>query len=154
MLLAGLLTRAVLEGYLTAGWTGPEAVDRLLTLEFWTSDSGGSMAEKEDAARNEGHNPSDDKRHIVDEFEEFDPDEMPSLEDALKVLFSPSDVRQRKDGPAKEFEADMEDRLRKACFLRHSSWPFLTFCASVLRYSSFDFQSLHAFRGSRAAISS
>ncbi|KAJ7301659.1 hypothetical protein DFH08DRAFT_760092 [Mycena albidolilacea] len=99
LLLAGLLTRAVLEGYLTAGWRGPDAVDTLLKVGL-----GLGTAEP----------PKDDREK--DEFAQFDPDELPSLLDAARMLF-PAGLRDgnaaRKGLPEEEFEMEMETRLRR-----------------------------------------
>ncbi|KAJ6504570.1 hypothetical protein C8R47DRAFT_1209855 [Mycena vitilis] len=96
LLLAGLLTRAVLEGYLTAGWRGPDAVDCLLKvgLGLGTPQQG-------------------DAPGLRDDFAQFDPDELPSLLDTARMLF-PAALR---DGNAankglaeEEFEMEMETR--------------------------------------------
>lgn len=73
-LLAGLLTRAVLEGYLTAGWTGAQAVRCLLLVGLGVESDTGRWGDA-DLDMNE------------DEFAEFDPDELPSLVDAVRTLF-------------------------------------------------------------------
>ncbi|KAF7315831.1 hypothetical protein MIND_00099300 [Mycena indigotica] len=93
LLLAGLLTRAVLEGYLTAGWQGPDAVDCLLKVGL------GKQTPREDG----------------DEFEEFDPDELPSLLDATRLLFPAlRDGNKEVKGQAEEeYENEMETRLRR-----------------------------------------
>ncbi|KAJ7071955.1 hypothetical protein C8F01DRAFT_1101965 [Mycena amicta] len=95
LLLAGLLTRAVLEGYLTAGWQGPDAVDCLLKVGL-------------------GKQPphaEEDK----DEFAEFDPDELPSLLDATRMLFPALRDRNKevKGQAEEEYENEMETRLRR-----------------------------------------
>jgi hypothetical protein len=69
-LLAGLLTRAVLEGYLTAGWTGLGPLQVLLGVGL------GSPAPPDAAA------PAVDDKYV-----EFEPDGMPDLSDAVDVLF-------------------------------------------------------------------
>ncbi|KAJ6561926.1 hypothetical protein B0H19DRAFT_1143038 [Mycena capillaripes] len=104
LLLAGLLTRAVLEGYLTAGWRGPDAVDCLLKVGLGL----GTPMPQAQAQENAGPKP--------DEFAQFDPDELPSLLDAARMLF-PAALR---DGNAankglaeEEFEMEMETRLRR-----------------------------------------
>ncbi|KAJ7238556.1 hypothetical protein B0H12DRAFT_90290 [Mycena haematopus] len=103
LLLAGLLTRAVLEGYLTAGWRGPDAVDTLLKVGLGL----GVAAE----APKDG-----DKDGEKDEFAQFDPDELPSLLDAARMLF-PAALRDgnaaRKGLAEEEFEMEMETRLRR-----------------------------------------
>ncbi|KAJ7471454.1 hypothetical protein B0H11DRAFT_1867624 [Mycena galericulata] len=102
LLLAGLLTRAVLEGYLTAGWRGPDAVDCLLKvgLGMRTESMGAGAPPKET---------------LAEEFAEFDPDELPSLLDAARMLFPAlRDGRLTNKGLAEEeFEMEMETRLRR-----------------------------------------
>ncbi|KAH6913587.1 hypothetical protein BKA70DRAFT_1096335 [Coprinopsis sp. MPI-PUGE-AT-0042] len=113
LLLAGLLTRAVLEGYFTAGWRGVEATECLLLLGLGINV--GSLEEANPSAEEE-----EDEEEVVDsadvdddeakrkreklrkwkkrrkalelfdedeEFSEFHPDEYPSLFEALRVLF-------------------------------------------------------------------
>jgi len=108
MLLAGLLTRAVLEGYLTAGWTGLEAVECLLTVGTGTVDA------NDETGNGKGRRVEGDE-DVNGDLEEFDPDELPSLFDAVKILFpasrSGSPVVK---GPAEqEFEIEMDERLRR-----------------------------------------
>ncbi|KAK0469520.1 uncharacterized protein EV420DRAFT_1633943 [Desarmillaria tabescens] len=98
MLLAGLLTRAVLEGYLTDGWRGSHAVECLLTVGLGIIEPvPGREAEPDQA------------------WKEFDPDEMPSLSEAARVLFP--GLRQgaplRKGAEEQEFEMEMDERLRR-----------------------------------------
>ncbi|CAK5268188.1 unnamed protein product [Mycena citricolor] len=93
LLLAGLLTRAVLEGYLTAGWRGPDAVDCLLKVGLGM------------------HPPLTEPK---DDFAEFNPDELPSLPDAVKMLFPTLRNPMGNKGLAEEeFEMEMETRLRR-----------------------------------------
>ncbi|GLB40540.1 hypothetical protein LshimejAT787_0804110 [Lyophyllum shimeji] len=96
LLLAGLLTRAALEGYLTAGWRGSQAVECLLTV-------GLGMAESEQSEK------------VEIGFEEFDPDGLPSLLEATKLLFpsSQSGPSQKKGKAEEEYEAEMCDRIRR-----------------------------------------
>ncbi|KAF7305936.1 hypothetical protein HMN09_00747800 [Mycena chlorophos] len=98
LLLAGLLTRAVLEGYLTAGWQGPDAVDCLLKVGL------GKQSPLPDDLDDE-----------TDEFSEFDPDELPSLLDATKMLFPAlrDGNKQMKGQAEEEYENEMETRLRR-----------------------------------------
>lgn len=99
MLLAGLLTRAVLEGYLTAGWRGSHAVECLLTVGLGIVDN------------------ADRKGDTGDQFAKFDPDDLPSLLDAIKLLFPGlRTVAPLKKGQVEEeFEAEMYERLQRVC---------------------------------------
>jgi hypothetical protein len=78
LLLAGLLTCAVLEGYLTAGWTGLTPVQVLLGVGL------GSTATPQASP------PTRD-----DEYDEFEPDDMPDLLNAVSVLFPSWSVNHR-----------------------------------------------------------
>lgn len=106
MLLAGLLTRAVLQGYLTAGWRGTQPVECLLTV-------GLGMAESIDVEESGG------------DFEEFDPDDLPTLLEATKLLFPAfrTSAPPRKSQAEEEYETEMRGRLQRVCsaFLVNSS---------------------------------
>jgi hypothetical protein len=120
MLLAGLLTRAVLEGYLTAGWKGLDAVDCLLMIGQGIvdidADSDRKKGKEKDEGVSNGEICQDDD--FEDNFEWFDPNELPTLKDAARVLFpalrnSRTTPLFKKDGADAEFEQEMEERLRK-----------------------------------------
>lgn len=103
MLLAGLLTRAVLEGYLSAGWRGTRPVECLLLVGIQGESGGLPGARTGDRPRiergvsgasgqgrvdtidddDEGSESGGDE----EEFRELDPDGLPSLGQALRVLF-------------------------------------------------------------------
>jgi hypothetical protein len=104
MLLAGLLTRAVLEGYLTAGWRGPQAVECLLTV-------GLGMAEN-----------ADTEPEFCNGYEHLDPDDLPSLLNAIKLLFPVwrSAAQVRKGQAEEEYEMEMHQRLTRV-----SIWTLL-----------------------------
>ncbi|KAI9449095.1 hypothetical protein BJY52DRAFT_274177 [Lactarius psammicola] len=70
LLLAGLLTCAVLEGYLTAGWTGLAPMQVLLGVGLGSAVT-----------------PEASPLTANDEYNEFEPDDMPDLPDAINVLF-------------------------------------------------------------------
>ena len=78
-LLAGLLTRAALEGYLTAGWRGLEPLQALLGFGL-----GGAASPDEDGG---GAVPRSPVLAADDKYVEFEPDGMPDLSDAVDVLF-------------------------------------------------------------------
>ena len=82
LLLAGLLTRAVFEGYLTAEWRGLEPLQVLMGFGL------GGVAISRDA----GDDGNGAIRRLCavatdEKFVEFEPDGMPSLSDAVDVLF-------------------------------------------------------------------
>lgn len=95
MLLAGLLTRAVLEGYLTAGWRGPHAVECLLTVGMGMAEN----AETEPEPRSG--------------YEPLYPDDLPGLLEAIKVLFPSwrTAAPARKGMAEEEYEMEMHQRL-------------------------------------------
>ena len=108
LLLASLLTRAVLEGYLTAGWRGLDPVRCLLTV-------GLGMAE------------GDHHDEPLDGFEEFDPDGLPTLREAMKVLFpsSKSLSPPGKSQAEEEYELEMHDRMRMVCIIGQSGFTWV-----------------------------
>ncbi|KAH7915600.1 hypothetical protein BJ138DRAFT_1141249 [Hygrophoropsis aurantiaca] len=114
MLLAGLLTRAALEGYLTGGWRGLDAAECLLSVGLGMNDDG---SRNQNVSRDSsGH--TDDTDEEDSAFEWFDPDDLPGLKEAIRIMF-PTLQRTRngesfrREGAEAEFEAEMEERLRK-----------------------------------------
>ncbi|KAI5120116.1 hypothetical protein M0805_002200 [Coniferiporia weirii] len=94
-ILAGLLTRAVLEGYLSRGWKGPAGMECLLGVGLGLGPSIPNAKEADE-----------------DEFIHLDPDDCPSLLDAAKILF-PNLCRQVRvsDGPEAAYEVEMLERI-------------------------------------------
>ncbi|KAG5221772.1 Enoyl-CoA hydratase [Salix suchowensis] len=93
LLTSGLLTRAALEGYLTAGWRGVEAIECLLTVglgmsgsDEFSDDSEASTSEDDHSKEGGTEDPSSKT------FEDFDPDDLPALQDATRILFLPYDT--------------------------------------------------------------
>ncbi len=80
-LLAGLLTCAVLEGYLTAGWAGLAPVQVLLGVGLGSAVT-----------------PEASPLTTNDEYNEFEPDDMPDLPDAVNVLFPSRSVNTSPSG--------------------------------------------------------
>jgi hypothetical protein len=145
-LCAGLLTRAVLEGYVCGGWKGLGALETLMKVglglqpdalnapsegspsPFADGDGEGSAQEYYHPHRH--HN----NHHRENPYEEFDPDDFPTITESAKVLF-PS-LRQRavsiesmglieqrvlKEAPEQEYEYDMEDRLSRVRIWIHKA---------------------------------
>ena len=145
-LCAGLLTRAVLEGYVCGGWKGLGALETLMkvglglrpdVLNVPTEDTPSPLVEDggEGSAQeyynphrhhNHHHNHHHHHHHFENPYEEFDPDDFPTIAESAKVLF-PS-LRQRttsinslglmeqqstKEAPEQEYEYDMEERLSR-----------------------------------------
>jgi len=132
-LCAGLLTRAVLEGYVCGGWKGLGALETLMkvglglrpdVLNIPTEDSPSPSVDGdgENSTRQHHHQ----HHHDNDPYEEFDPDDFPTITESAKVLF-PS-LRQRatslnslgmveqqvvKEAPEQDYEYDMEERLAR-----------------------------------------
>ncbi|KIL56816.1 hypothetical protein M378DRAFT_16745 [Amanita muscaria Koide BX008] len=116
MLLAGLLTRAVLEGYLTAEWRGVEAVECLLTVGLGVEDQVAKILAQDNEEMEEV------------KYEQFDPDDMPGLTDAIKLLF-PSlreTTPSRKAVSEEEYEAEMFERLRRFYDVRQLAPDLMT----------------------------
>ena len=124
LLLAGLLTCAVLEGYLTAGWTGLAPVQVLLGVGLGSAGV-----------------PEVSPLTTSDEYDEFEPDDMPDLPNAVSVLFPSwsggasgggnytgsggrqgSDPRVAGEGWA-EFSHEMGQRTARVCD-NCSAWRF------------------------------
>jgi len=97
MLLAGLLTRAVLEGYLTAAWRGPRAVECLLTVGLGIAEDVDTELEPKSG------------------FEHLDPDDLPNLLDAMRLLFPVwrTALPMRKGHAEEEYEMEMHERLTR-----------------------------------------
>jgi hypothetical protein len=100
-LLSGLITRAVLEGYIMCGWKGTDGVEILMGLGMQTPKDLSKSSESSTSAslRKYGRDDeqedsdSDDEEETpgskswLDEDPSLEPDEMPSLEEAGRILF-------------------------------------------------------------------
>lgn len=82
LLLAGLLTRAVFEGYLAAEWRGLEPLKVLLGFGLGGIGMSHDVDDDEDGAVRRSRAIAADEKYV-----EFDPDGMPNLSDAVDVLF-------------------------------------------------------------------
>ena len=143
-LCAGLSTRAVLEGYVCGGWKGLGALETLMkvglglrpdVLNVATEDTPSPLAEGDgEGSAQQYLNPHQyhhHNHHHDNPYEEFDPDDFPTITESAKVLF-PS-LRQRatsinslgmmeqqqvvKETPEQDFEYDMEERLSRVRML-------------------------------------
>lgn len=122
MLFAGLLTRAALEGYLTGGWRGTEAVDCLLTVGLGMVDAPESRNVKDvkdgTTSQSGSETQVNDDSEVGDEFKWFDPDGLPSLREAARIIFpslqtSRTGTYQRREGAEAEYEQEISERLRR-----------------------------------------
>ncbi|KAG5652203.1 hypothetical protein H0H81_005824 [Sphagnurus paluster] len=95
LLLAGLLTRAALEGYLTAGWRGTHAIECLMTVGLGPVE----------------YQPLE--QDMAGGFTEFEPDGLPSLLEATKLLFPNCQSPHIKGHAEEEYEVEMRERLRR-----------------------------------------
>jgi hypothetical protein len=116
MLLMGLLTRAALEGYLTGGWRGTEAIDCLLTVGLAMVDPPENRNGTTSQSGNETH--FNDDSEVGDEFKWFDPDGFPSLREAAQIIFPSLQVprtaaHSRREGAEAEYEREISERLRR-----------------------------------------
>ena len=82
LLLAGLLTRAVFEGYLTAEWRGLEPLKVLLGFGLGGIGMSHNVDDDDDGAGLRSCAIAADEKYV-----EFEPDGMPNLSDAVDVLF-------------------------------------------------------------------
>ena len=82
LLLAGLLTRAVFEGYLTAEWRGLEPLQVLLGFGLGGAGISHDADDDDDGAVRRSRAIAADEKYV-----EFEPDGLPSLSDAVDVLF-------------------------------------------------------------------
>lgn len=152
-LCAGLLTRAVLEGYMCGGWKGLGALETLMKVglglrpdvlnippEDSPSLSADGNGESSAQQYHHYHHYHHHHNHHDSSYEEFDPDDFPTITESAKVLF-PS-LRQRatsinslgmveqqvvKEAPEREYECDMEERLStvRPRFLQVNMWAFV-----------------------------
>ncbi len=115
MLLAGLLTRAVLEGYLSGGWTGLQAVQCLMLVGFGINEKAQVDRDRESVYEGEVEDEEDG-------FASLDPDELPSLVEAIKILFpNLRDHSSGKKGRAEEeYEMEMLERLKRASWFPYT----------------------------------
>jgi len=153
-LCAGLLTRAVLEGYVCGGWKDIGALETLMRVglglrpdvpDLPTDDSPSSSEESSGESstqqhRRHSHRNHHHHHHPDSHYEEFDPDDFPTITESAKVLF-PS-LRQwttslnqmgvaeqqiMKEAPEQEYEYDMEERLAsvRPRFCQVGAWAFV-----------------------------
>ncbi|EPT01689.1 hypothetical protein FOMPIDRAFT_1119901 [Fomitopsis schrenkii] len=129
-LFGGLLTRAVFEGYMTAGWRGTEPLELLLGVGLGTNMHAGhrphGASNPRGAPTNGGVNhdessdEDDDDEEEEDQFKEFDPDDMPDLDEAARVLFpslrdpmTRATGAPRREGAELEYELEMRERMQR-----------------------------------------
>lgn len=155
LLTSGLLTRAALEGYLTAGWRGVEAIECLLTVGLGMSGSEELSDDSEAATSEDDHSREGGTEDpSAKAFEDFDPDDLPALQDATRILFpslqifedpAAGSTADGTQGPIsrspveEEFANEMMDRMRRVglglcCILLDSMWLISTLLESVLRH--------------------
>jgi hypothetical protein len=138
-LCAGLITRAVLEGYMTHEWTDVCALETLMKI-------GTGLSPSVISANVEGV----EQEAVEYAFAEFDPDDLPSLLESVKILFPSlryngySQEVIPKEAEEAEYELEMEERLARVSVgafspsLRHSQ------TCLVLRHLSNDSGSLNS----------
>ena len=125
-LLAGLLTRAVLEGYLLKGWKDTWAAETLLSLGLSEGFRRGKPDEK--AALDlfelvEGELPT---------ANELDPDDLPSVLEAGRILFGGDCATVKENGQTvepiaqEEFALEMRKRMNEVCYTLCVHLPCLT----------------------------
>ncbi|KAI0833594.1 hypothetical protein BC628DRAFT_1307798 [Trametes gibbosa] len=135
-LLSGLLTRAVLEGYLTASWRGIEPLEVLLGVGLGITPSMPRANGSQNRERNEmGAPPSGTQAGLASsgddpEFRDFNPDDLPELEEAARILFPSlrepigggnTPVYYAREGAELEYELEMTERLARFYAVPHST---------------------------------
>ena len=140
-LCAGLLTRAVLEGYVCGGWKGLGALETLMKVGLGLrpdvlndpaedspspsgDNNGGSPTQQHH--HHPHHHHHHHHHHHDNQYEEFDPDDFPTIMESAKVLFpslcqratalNPLGLMEQqivKEDPEQEYEYDMEERLSR-----------------------------------------
>lgn len=130
MLLGGLLTRAALEGYLTGGWRGADAAECLLSVGRGFNDNI-ETSEEEDLGDSA--------------FEWFDPDDLPGLKAATRILFPSlrraSGAPLRSDNMEVLYHVEMEARIRRVSLFGDIVMQSYSLRLSVFRYSPADARS-------------
>ncbi|CCM01910.1 uncharacterized protein FIBRA_03981 [Fibroporia radiculosa] len=125
-LLAGLLTRAVVEGYMTAGWRGVGPLEILLGVGLDIAKVAASGRSNDRQRPNVGPSPGKSREDATvheeeDEFKRFNPDDLPELDDATRILFpslrdafgASNTVYRQKEGAELEYEIEMMERLQR-----------------------------------------
>lgn len=139
-LLSGLITRAVLEGYVARGWKGADYIEILMGVGLGIRDVGTRRQSSGIGGfRDDNQLPASSAPVVEDARDEFDPDEMPGLVDACKVLFNglvrdatspamaPLDSTETTTGAAEqEYVQEMEERLSEFLGISHSCPDFAT----------------------------
>lgn len=127
-LLSGLITRAVLEGYVARGWKGADYIEILMGVGLGIRDVGTRRQSSGIGDfRDDNQLPASSAPIVEDVRDEFDPDEMPGLVDACKILFSglvrdtalpvPLDPIETTTGTAEqEYVQEMEERMSEVSF--------------------------------------
>ncbi|PCH42113.1 hypothetical protein WOLCODRAFT_163530 [Wolfiporia cocos MD-104 SS10] len=168
-LLAGLLTRAVFEGYMTAGWRRIEPLEVLLGVGLGLNrtarrpNTGNAQDRGQARQGNPGASEVDSLEDEEEELKYFDPDDLPELEEAVKVLFpalrdplagGPNQMYNRREGAELEYEVEMMERLQRfydvppstpdlATHLEDLQWQFpaeaveraaVRFCEAIARW--------------------
>ncbi|KIJ52413.1 hypothetical protein M422DRAFT_243198 [Sphaerobolus stellatus SS14] len=128
-LLCGLITRAVLEGYVARGWKGAEYAEILMGVGLGIQGVG-TRRSASGFNNNSASTSSNVSQQLLDVLEgrtEYEPDEMPNLVDACKLLFSglvqdaryPDAKEKATKTPEQEYVAEMEERMNEFLTVPH-----------------------------------
>ena len=173
-LCASLLTRAVLEGYVCGGWKGLGALETLMRVglglrpDVLNVDSPSPSEDSNGENSTHHHHNRRYHHHHDNAYEEFDPDDFPTITESAKVLF-PS-LRQQatslnslglmeqqvvKEPPEQEYEYDMEERLAsvRPWFRQVNVWAFVLTLMLVLRRPTHMSRPFYPPRGYLLAVS-
>jgi hypothetical protein len=147
-LLCGLVTRACLEGYLMRGWRGTVGAEVLFRLGVRPEDgpsytgsngldvisAGGSRPAANGSSAGRTLGAAEERDLAAYEAREkalaavYDPDEMPTLAEAGRILFSRESSGEEED----EWEREARDRLVEVGFLNLPAVYLLTACFFLL----------------------
>jgi len=132
-LLCGLLTRAVLEGYVARNWKGAEYAEVILGVGLGIKGIGtrrGAASFGTTASASAPESPM----AAEDRVDDLEPDEMPRLVDAGRVLFSglvqdvlaPGSKDKATRGAEDEYVVEMEERLSEFLTVAHTTSDLAT----------------------------
>ena len=128
-IVAGLLTRAVLEGYLTRGWKGPLGMECLLGVGLGP----GPHMPGVKGIRIAFPLATTKLSYVYldieeDEFIHLDPDDCPSLNNAARILFLNLSRQMRpSDGPEAAYEIEMLERISEVSIFFSDSIQIFNF---------------------------
>ena len=123
-ILVGLLTRAILGGYVSRAWKGPLALECLMRVgigldsaKLASFDKGKDRGGEKDKVKDR------DWEDEGDEYAHLNPDDLPTLEGAVKIIFptlrkwdyQTREANMQAFSAQKAYEEEMMERLAEVC---------------------------------------